>query len=130
MNVLKYITRTGRALGQGRTYRSSHLVRTRCRGQEQPLPINLQCHPMALTRTPVHPKCYTSQVWRGRARAMMRDWTRAQMMGGIGLQHVATVGIDYGVTVNGRCKGFAAPMEALAWVRAAHSFNIDAECSR
>lgn len=54
-----HITRTGRALSPGRVTRKSKLVRTRARNQDRPLPISLQCHPKALSPTPVHPVCMT-----------------------------------------------------------------------
>src|SRR5688572_30985685 len=63
--VVKYTTKTGRALPHGRTTRRSKLVRTRSRGQERPLPLNMQCHPQALTPTPRNPQCFST------------DWVRA-----------------------------------------------------
>lgn len=129
--MTEHVTKHGRAISLGRVFRRCQLVRTRCRHQEQPLPVELQCHPKALTPTPVHPNCRSSAAWRGRAQAMMRDWTKRQMLSGIGLLRAAHVGRDMPVYVSGRCRGFAEPMEALAWVRAAHAMGIKtAECRR
>jgi len=58
----RYVTKTGRAVRTGRTTRKSLSVR---RPAVKPLPLHLQCHPPALHRTPMHPKCRTTNtdVW-------------------------------------------------------------------
>lgn len=59
------VTPTGRAKSPGRVTRASLSVARS--GFGRPLPIDLQCHPKALSRTPYNPGCFTSeQPWGGR----------------------------------------------------------------
>jgi hypothetical protein len=59
------VTPTGRAKSPGRVTRASLSVGRS--GFGSPLPIDLQCHPKALSRTPYNPGCFTSeQPWGGR----------------------------------------------------------------
>ena len=56
-----HVTATGRAKPNGKTTRRTHHVRTikyvKAPGADRPLPLHKQCHPQALTRTPLHPQC-------------------------------------------------------------------------
>lgn len=58
------VTPTGRAKSPGRVTRASLSVSRS--GFGRPLPIDLQCHPKALSRTPINPGCISSeQPWGG-----------------------------------------------------------------
>lgn len=74
----KYVTKTGRALSPGRVTRAGNLVRKRSKST-RPLPIELQCHPKALTPTPVNPRCYSNVSWQGEGMRMANTLTRKQM---------------------------------------------------
>lgn len=57
------VTPTGRAKSPGRVTRASLAVK---RPAGAPLPLHLQCHPKALTRTSHNPGCTTSTMpWAG-----------------------------------------------------------------
>ena len=82
----KHVTENGRVVKTGRVTRASLNVRGTHRGQEQPLSIHLQCHPMALTATPLHPHCYKSTRHAGLALRLIAKYSRAQWLAGKGLK--------------------------------------------
>lgn len=79
------VTATGRAISAGKVTRRSNLVRTRMNGQERPLPMDKQCHPKALTRTPRHPECYARTPQWGLS-LQLEHLTRDDLLRGKGLK--------------------------------------------
>ena len=80
-----HVTATGRAKSEGRVTRASRLVRTRQRGQEQPLPFALTCHPKRLAPTAVHPECDSDRRWRGKGLELSRKLKKIAFITGAGL---------------------------------------------
>lgn len=79
----RWVTPTGRCKGPGRATRASHKVRrsSNC----PPLPIHLQCHPVALTKTPRHPGCLKNAQPHWGLGMYGLDVTREEMLCGEGL---------------------------------------------
>ena len=123
--MVKYTTKTGRALPHGRTTRRSKLVRTRSRGQERPLPLNMQCHPQALTPTPRNVGCLPTDPVRA-YYARLPD-NRQHYIEGRGLSppDLAKPGrVVVGGTHVGNCEVFS---YALAWTHRARKCGVNAE---
>lgn len=66
----KYVTKTGRAISPGTVTRRSALYSTK--RDQKPLPIHLQVHPKALTRTSRNPGCLTYRPASGWAAHFIR----------------------------------------------------------
>jgi len=82
-----HVSPTGRAKPHGKVTRRSLSVRgtkyPKYKGSDKPLGGELMCHPVALTRTPVHPGCATSSRQYNVAAWADNDW--AAFMRGAGL---------------------------------------------
>lgn len=77
-------TATGRAISPGRVTRRSLTVK-RASGVK-PLPLHLQCHPKALTHTPLNPGCFTYTTYAGLAVELAKRIGYDGIMRGMGLK--------------------------------------------
>ena len=122
-------TRTGRAMPNGKTTRQSAKVRktkyAKGRGQDRPLPLDMTCHPQALTRTPVHPDCRT-----GLSSYNVAQWhenTVEDFVEGYGLHHIPWEGLWEVRLPGGSNVGYAEPNDAMSWKRAAANMGVIVE---
>lgn len=124
-----YRTRTGRAKPNGKTYRSSQNVRkakyTKGKGQDRPLPLDMQCHPQALTPTPRHPGCVTDKSSYNVGQ--WEDNTVEDFVEGIGLHHIPWDDMWVLRFPSGDVCGYAPPSEAMSWMRAAARMGVRVE---
>lgn len=121
----RYVTKYGRAIGAGKVTRAQHLVRTRARRQERPLPLSMQCHPMAQTPTPLHPNCATPKLWGGHFIRIRDAFTPGSFIAGFGLSRKPK---RFALYVQGKRRGYTDDINyGLGWVRAARKFNYEAE---
>lgn len=115
---MKYVTKTGRAIGEGRVTRASKLIRKRPRGMVgRPLPLEVSCHPMRMSPTPVNPDCVTLATHYGAGARMAAQYTRKDMVAG---EYLAKQG-KYAVecSINGIVGYTDDPVFGLAYTRAA-----------
>lgn len=119
----RYVTRTGRALSAGRVTRKSNEQRKRHRGQERPLPFNLQCHPKALSRTTLNPQCYEVSPWVGRAYSM-KGLSTLDLLSGKILAESGCYKISYGDRILGYVDDIR---DAVAYRIAASRKNMEIE---
>lgn len=124
-----YRTRTGRAKPNGKTTRRSQSVRqtkyVKGKGQDRPLPLDMACHPQALTRTPLHPGCDTDM-----SSCNVHQWaelTVTDFCEGLGLQHIPYPELWEVRWPSGENLGYAQPSEGLSYVRAAANMGIRLE---
>lgn len=125
---MRYVTDTGRALSKGRVTRASLNVKRSHRKQGKPLPFDLQCHPVALTRTPQHPRCYTYKPQYGLAlhyeRLAEREGNTCGFAQGAWLSGEGA----YRVVVDGYGEFRHNDLyQAMGWASAARSFGFSAE---
>jgi hypothetical protein len=120
--IRRNVTPTGRARGEGRVFRSQHLVRTRARGQERPMSPDIMCHPMRQTPTALHPQCFADNSWGGHYARMIRGWTCASFIRRKGLVRSPQ---PYALYVQGNeVHGYTDDLQfGLAWARAAIKFG-------
>lgn len=123
-------TRTGRAMPNGKTTRQSTKVRktkyVKGTGQDRPLPLDMACHPQALTRTPVHPDCRT--VLSSYNVAQWSDNTVEDFVEGCGLSHIPEQGMwEVRLPGTGYIVGYAPPNDAMSWKRSAAMSGVIVE---
>lgn len=123
---MRQVTKNGRALRKGRVTRASNAIRKRQRGQERPLPWDLQCHPQALHRTPTHPHCGTYKPdsgWFVHYFTKAREGHTTAFAEGMWLAGVG----DYRVVVDNFGEYRHNDMwQAMGWAAAARSFGFNA----
>ena len=116
------VTDTGRAITPGRVTRKSLSVR---RVSGKPLPINMQCHPVALTRTSLNPECMTYDTYAGLALQLQRDHGTLWFLSGHGLNKTSgRFSLEWYSEVMGYTDD---PIYAKAWRSAADSYGIKVE---
>lgn len=128
------MSRTYRALPNGRVTRQSKLVKRRHRKQDRPLPFGLQVLPQRLAPTPLNPACATREpfwltIHYGRSLIRMIEsaeaegFSREKVPGGFEVTIMSAIVGDH---VWFHRDGVA----ALALTRAVTKAGIDAICTR
>ena len=99
--------------------RKSDAVRKRHRGQQRPLPFDLQVLPPIKKRLPRHPECVTDKTAHHWRMEPFRTLTTEQFVSGVGLcQHGR-----FALYVQGRKAGATDDaLDALAWRSAARVY--------
>jgi hypothetical protein len=119
-------TRTGRAKPNGKTTRQSLAVRktkyASGAGQDRPLPLDMACHPQALTPTPVHPGCRTDMSSYNVGQ--WEELTVEDFVEGYGLHHIPWDDMWVVRWPSGDVCGYAPPNHAMSWKRAAERVGV------
>jgi hypothetical protein len=117
-----HTTRTGRAKPKGKTTRKSLATRrnkyVKGMGQDRPLSLDMQVHPQALTRTPVHPGCRSATRPASGEYVKRTSLSVADLLNGKTLHSKKRTG-DWRVMYMGVRLGYAAPAEAMGFRMAA-----------
>lgn len=120
---MKHVTKTGRAIGEGRVTRASKLIRKRPRGtMGGPLPFEVACHPMRMSPTPVHPDCVTLTTQYGKASSLLNVLSRRDAMRGAGLNRSGRYSVE--CSINGVVGYTDDPVFGLAYTMAASSLGL------
>lgn len=120
------VTITGRAISPGRVTRASYGVRRGNLGK--PLPVHLQCHPVALTPTPRNPGCATYVSYPVLALKLQNEHGTLWFSSGKGLTDKGKYLIEGYDSLGTYRMGYTDdPIYAKAWQSAAqhHGIHVD-----
>lgn len=119
---MKYVTKTGRAIGEGRTTRASKLIRKRPRGQRGgPLSTELACHPMRMSPTSLNPECVTMARHYGIGASLV-GYGRKAIARGLGLGFTGKYAVE--CSISGIVGYTDDPVYGLAYTRAANVLGL------
>lgn len=124
----KYVTKTGRAISPGTVTRRTALYSTK--RDQKPLPIHLQVHPKALTRTPVNPGCHAYRPASGWAVHFIKRAREEHDTVGFSVGRWLTPGTEWALYVQGKAGHEFGTFccddinEAFGWKQAAEQFGF------
>lgn len=121
-----HVTPTGRAKPNGKSYRRQG-CRVRQTKQYRPLPMDLQCHPQALTPTSRNPGCVDRRIAHF-LRAEMLNYNLDDYVHGVGLYVQSEPGM-YRVSsaISGETLGWLPPVDAMAYRLGAAKYGVELE---